>query len=94
MRSVTMLDPTAQPRELAASAATRLRTLEGRVVAILNNRWKAMDLVAERFEVLLRREHRVAGVLQRVIPLSAAAPGTLLDEVASRADVAVIGLAN
>jgi len=68
--------------------------LEGRVVAILNNRWKAMDLVAERFETALRRDHGVRDVLHRTIPISGAAPEALLDELGAQADVAVVGLAN
>jgi len=53
-----------------------------------------MDLVAERFEAALRRDHGVRDVLQRTIPISGAAPDALLDEVGERADLAVVGLAN
>lgn len=94
MRMVTFLDPTARSRARVAALPAPLPSLHGRVVAILNNRWKSMDLVAERFEAALRREHGVRDVLHRTIPISGAAPADLLDEVGRRADAAVVGLAN
>jgi hypothetical protein len=94
MRTITILDPTSAARPGAHPIPGPVETLRGKVVAILNNRWKSMDLVAERFEAALRRDHGVADVLQRVIPISAPAPPALLDEVAARAAVAVVGLAN
>ena len=94
MRTVTFLDPSGEPRTRLGALPGPLPTLEGRVVAILNNRWKAMDLVADRFEAALRRDHGVRDVLHRTIPISGAAPESLLDEVGKSADVAVVGLAN
>jgi len=94
MRTITILDPTSAARPGADPIPGPVETLQGKVVAILNNRWKSMDLVAERFEAALRRDHGVADVLQRVIPISAPAPPALLDEVAGRAALAVVGLAN
>ncbi len=94
MPMLTILDPTGKPRPGSEPIPGPVATLQGKVVAILNNRWKSMDLVAERFEAALRRDHGVADVLQRVIPISAAAPAALLDEVAGRAALAVVGLAN
>jgi hypothetical protein len=94
MPMLTILDPTGKPRPGREPIPGPVATLRAKVVAILNNRWKSMDLVAERFEAALRRDHGVADVLQRVIPISAPAPPALLDEVAARAAVAVVGLAN
>jgi hypothetical protein len=94
MDSVIFLDPTGRSRSTLAALPAPLADLEGRVVAILNNRWKSMDLVAERFEAALRRDHRVRDVLQRIIPISGPAPDALLEEIGGRADVALVGLAN
>lgn len=95
MPMLTILDPTGTPRPGGVERLPGpVETLRGKVVAILNNRWKSMDLVAERFETILRRDHGVAGVLQKVIPISAPAPTEMLDDVAARADVAIVGLAN
>ncbi len=94
MGTLTILDPTSRSRSRVEALPPALDGLRGRVVAILNNRWKSMDLVAERFETVLRRDHGVADVLQRVIPATGPAAEALLDEVADRADVALVGLAN
>lgn len=94
MPTITILDPTARARPGSERVPGPVPTLEGKVVAILNNRWKSMDMVAERFAQALRAQHGVAEVLHRVIPISAAAPTQLLDEVAAHADVAIVGLAN
>ncbi len=94
MPMLTILDPTGKPRPGSEPIPGPVETLQGKVVAILNNRWKSMDLVAERFETILRRDHGVAEVLHMVIPISTAAPPAILDEVAARADVAIVGLAN
>lgn len=91
---LTILDPTSRPGARIARVPGPVESLRGKTVAILDNRWKSMDLVAERFEARLRREHGVADVLQRVIPISGPAPVALLDEVAARAEVALVGLAN
>jgi len=94
MPTITILDPTAQARPGRERIPDPVSTLQGKVVAILNNRWRSMDMVAERFADALRRQHGVAEVLHRVIPISAPAPAQLLDEVATHADVAIVGLAN
>ena len=94
MNTLTFLDPTARPRTRIGTLPAPLPDLRGRVVAILNNRWKAMDLVAEHFEAALRRDHGVRDVLQRAIPISGPATDAVLDEVGERAEVAVVGLAN
>ncbi len=94
MGTLTILDPTSGPRSRVEAMPPAVDSFQGRVVAILNNRWKSMDLVAERFETVLRRDHGVADVLQRVIPATGPAPDAVLEEVAARADVAIVGLAN
>ena len=94
MPTITILDPTAQARPGREPVPCPVPSLEGKVVAILNNRWKSMDMVAERFAEGLRREHGAAEVLHWVIPISAPTPADLLDEVAAREDVAIVGLAN
>ncbi len=94
MPMLTILDPTGKPRPGHEPIPGPVATLRAKVVAILNNRWKSMDLIAERFEAILRRDHGVVEVIHKVIPISAAAPPEILDEVAARADVAIVGLAN
>ena len=91
---ITILDPTAPPSSTHVALPKPLSRLEGAVVAVLTNRWKSMDLIAERFAQRLPAEYRAADVLIETIPLASAAPEALLDSVAARARAAVVGLAN
>jgi len=93
-RSVTILDPTARPEASLHRLPLPPRTLRGITVAVLTNRWQSMDLIAERFAQRLPVEYGVADVLIRPIPLAGPAPEALLEEVAARAQLAVVGLAN
>ena len=93
-RPVTILDPTARPESGLLRLPLPPRTLRGITVEVLTNRWQSMDLIAERFAQRLPVEYGVADVLIRPIPLAGPAPEALLDEVAGRAQLAVVGLAN
>jgi hypothetical protein len=100
---ITILDPTAPPPtpprdDLGGDGQTSrprsVSTLSGARVAVLTNRWKSMDAIAEQFARRLPAEHGAASVRVHAIPLNGGAPGTLLDEIAASAEVAVVGLAN
>ncbi len=91
---ITILDPTAPPPGEGAALPALLPRLEGTVLAVLTNRWKSMDLIAERFAQRLPADYGVADVLIEPIPLASGAPESLLDSVAARARAAVVGLAN
>ncbi len=91
---LTILDPTAPPPDDRRDLPSPLPHLEGAVVAVLTNRWKSMDLIAERFATRLPVDYGAADVLIETIPLSQAAPESLLNSVTARARAAVVGLAN
>jgi hypothetical protein len=91
---IEILDPTAPPPGDRIAPPAPVDTLDGVVVAVLTNRWKSMDLIAERFAERLPARYRAAEVLVETIPIASAAPVSLLDSVAARARVAVVGLAN
>jgi hypothetical protein len=91
---ITILDPTAPPPATERALPEPLARLEGAVVAVLTNRWKSMDLIAERFARRLPAEYGVKDVLVEPIPLASGAPAAQLDSVAARARAAVVGLAN
>lgn len=94
MGTISILDPTAPPPGDRLARPATVATLRGAVVAVLTNRWKSMDLIAERLARELPALHGAAEVLVETIPLAAEAPPALLDSVAARARVAVVGLAN
>ncbi len=91
---ITILDPTAPPPAAGGVLPRPLPSLEGAVVAVLTNRWKSMDLIAERFARRLPADYGAADVLIEQIPIASAAPASLLDSVTARARAAVVGLAN
>lgn len=91
---ITILDPTAPPPGDRVKLPEPLSRLEGSVLAVLTNRWKSMDLMAERFAQRLPADYGVADVVIETIPVASAAPASVLDSVAARAHAAVVGLAN
>jgi|TARA_B100000809_G_scaffold144533_1_gene142126 hypothetical protein len=68
--------------------------LQGTTVAILNNRWTSMNIIAEQIGIILKEQYGVAEVFEKLIPLASAAPQETFDEVEAKAQVAIVGLAN
>lgn len=89
-----ILDPTAPPPPPVSELPKRLPSLAGRTVAVLTNRWKSMDAIAQCFTERLPVEHQVAEVLVEAVPLNGGAPEEVLARVGARAHLAVVGLAN
>lgn len=93
-RTIYILEPTALPRRREEPVPRLANGLGGKVVGILNNRWKSMDLLAQHFERMLPTRHGVTSVIIRTIPVSEAAPTALFDEMAQKVGLTVVGLAN
>jgi hypothetical protein len=72
----------------------QIADLRGATVAILNNHWTSMNIIAEQISVILKEQYGVAEVFEKFIPLASAAPQETFDEVKERAHLAVVGLAN
>ena len=94
-----ILDPTAPPdvetrkRELAV--APRLRELEGKTLGFLSNMWPSVRPTFQRFDELARHRHRTAGaILKEHANAASAAPPDQFQELQSKADAVVVGLAN
>ena len=68
--------------------------LNGITVAILNNRWTSMSIIAEQIGIILKEQYGVSEVFEKLIPLASAAPQETFDEVEQRAQLAIVGLAN
>jgi hypothetical protein len=68
--------------------------LKGATVAILNNRWTSMNIIAEQIGIILKEQYGVAEVFEKLIPLASTAPQETFDEVEAKAQVAIVGLAN
>ena len=91
---ITMLSPAAEAWRPLEATVPRMGDLRGARVAILNNRWTSMNIIAEQIAIVLKEQYGVAEVFEKLIPLASAAPQATFDEVQERADLAVVGLAN
>ncbi len=89
-----ILDPTAPAPARTFVLPAPLPSLRGERLAVLNNKWKSMDRIAERLAERLPADYGMAEVLVETVPLNGGTPPTTLDSVAARARVAVVGLAN
>ena len=90
---ITVLNPTAPPRQLRTDMAPRSDDLRGKAVGFLWNSKPNGDVLFQRLEQLLREKYEVPAVLYRRKPtasIPAAAP--VVDELAAQVAVAVVGL--
>ncbi len=90
---ITVLNPTAPPRELHTDMAERPADLRGKAVGFLWNSKPNGDVLFQRLEQLLREKYEIPAALYRRKPTASipAEPG-VIEEIASTVDVAVVGL--
>ena len=91
---ISILSPAAESWRPMEATIPRIADLQGATVAILNNRWTSMNIIAEQISIILKEQYGVAEVFEKVIPMSSPAPQATFDEVHERAQLAVVGLAN
>ena len=91
---ISILSPAAETWRPVHASIPRLTNLEGTTVAILNNRWTSMNIIAEQIGIILKEQYGVAEVFEKLIPLASSAPQETFDEVLDRAQLAIVGLAN
>ena len=91
---LSILSPAAEAWRPMEGDIPHIADLQGATVAILNNRWTSMNIIAEQIGIILKEQYGVAEVFEKLIPLASAAPQETFDEVAERAQVAIVGLAN
>ena len=91
--TITVLDPTAPPRELSHSMALRPEDLRGRAVGFLWNSKPNGDALFSRLEELLREKYEIAMTsYQRKPTASLPADDKVIEELATTADAVVVGL--
>jgi hypothetical protein len=91
---LTILDPVGVPRQMSGARALVVPALVGRTVAILTNRWKSMDRMAERMESQLREVYGAVAVRVYGIPINGAMAEEIREKVISECGAAIVGLAN
>ena len=91
--TITVLDPTAPPRELKIPMALRPDDLRGRTVGFLWNSKPNGDALFSRLEELLREKYEITLTShQRKPTASIPADQSVVDELATSVDAAVVGL--
>ena len=91
--TITVLDPTAPPRELSISMALRPDDLRGLRVGFLWNSKPNGDALFSRLEELLREKYEITLTSHHRKPTaSIPADQSILDELAKSADAVVVGL--
>ena len=91
---LSILSPAAEAWRPMDGHIPYISDLQGATVAILNNRWTSMNIIAEQIGIILKEQYGVAEVFEKLIPLASAAPQETFDEVVEKAQVAIVGLAN
>jgi hypothetical protein len=94
-RVILLLDPTAEDEPEQSALTSRLSSLQGKRVGLLDNTHRNVDIYMEEAERILKEEYGVAEVvyLRKANANSAAAPA-ILKEMVSRADAVVHAVAD
>jgi hypothetical protein len=91
--TITVLDPTARPRELSISMALRPDDLRGCRVGFLWNSKPNGDALFSRLEELLREKYEITLTShQRKPTASIPADQSIVDELAKSTDAVIVGL--
>jgi hypothetical protein len=95
MSTITVLDPTAEPRPVPVPLAPRPTTLTGKKIGFLNNSKPNVEALFDTIEERLRERFEVGAVVRR-IKKAAGIPAErdLLEEFARECDVAVVAIAD
>ena len=90
---ITVLNPTAPPRQFRAEMAQRPPDLRGKTVGFLWNSKPNGDVLFQRLEQLLREKYEIPTALYRRKPTaSIPAEPQVIEEFAAKVEVAVVGL--
>lgn len=90
--AITVLNPTAPPRELRRAMAARLPDLRGQTIGFLWNTKPNGDILFARIEDLLHHKYEIAAIHRLKATSSIPAPDSVVNELSSAAQAAVVGL--
>lgn len=93
IETIEYLDPTC-PRTGGDLVVPAVGTLQGKVIAFLNNGWSSFAKIGERMHGALKERHGISEMRTYAIPSAMPPAAGLLDRVAAECDAAVVGMAN
>ena len=91
---MSILSPAAEEWRPMENDIPHIADLKGATVAILNNRWTSMSIIAEQIAIILKDQYGASEVFEMLIPLASAAAQETFHEVGQRANMEIVGLAN
>jgi hypothetical protein len=78
------------PAARAGLGAARLSTLDGRVIGIVNNSWRCMNVIADELTTVLCADFGVADVVERRISAAQTLPPDMLEAMAADCDAVAV----
>lgn len=82
-----------RPGTRGGAAATRLSTVHGRTIGIVNNSWRCMHVIADELGTVLT-ERGAARIVERRISAAQTLPEPDLEALAADCDAVVVGIGN
>lgn len=76
----------------AAPISARIGDLTGRVVGIVNNSWRCMDLITDELRTALRSDYSVADVTEIKISATQTLPDDELIRLSETCDAVIVGI--
>ncbi len=92
--TITVYDPTAQPRASGASLATRPEDLRGKTIGILDNGKANAGLLMGTVAELLQQRLGVGGVIVRRKPVAGPASPQVIADLKKEAAAVLVGSAD
>ena len=94
-KTIRIMIPTAEPKVVEKTVAPRVSDLNHKVLGFLDNGWWSFGIVLRRFEELASARYKLAGVVKKKNPVaSSGALAEVINELTTKCDVVVNGLAN
>ncbi len=92
---ITILVPRAESKPVTMGNIPVVNDLRGKVVGFVDNEgWRCLPVIWRYLARLLADKYKVSDTFITAVPLIKAAPAEALDEVARRADAAIVALGN
>jgi hypothetical protein len=82
-----------QPGTHDGNTATRLSTVHGRTIGIVNNSWRCMHVIADELATVLT-EQGATRIVERRTSAAQTLPDADLDAMAADCDAVVVGIGN
>ncbi len=92
---ITILEPRVELEEIVEVSMTGCEDLSGKTVGFVSNEiWQCLSTIWDRLSEVLQSRYGVSKTFKTPVPVASAASPEVLDEVATKSDAVIVGLAN